>query len=64
MSGFYLVCGKRSDGSKCTMTFSADSKEELLDKALEHMSSAHGIKRTRGLEDQLKAGMKKTKHVA
>lgn len=61
MAGYYLVCRKRSNGSKCSMTFSADSKEDLLKSALEHSVSVHGLKETRGLKDELRADMKKSK---
>jgi predicted small metal-binding protein len=59
MSGYYLVCKERTNGSKCSMTISADSKEELLKAALQHASSIHGIKETRGFDDELMARMKK-----
>jgi len=61
MSGFYLVCRKRSNGSKCSMTISADSKEELLSAAMHHAVSVHGLKETRGLKEELRAEMKKGK---
>ena len=59
MGGFHLVCKKRSNGSKCLTTLSADSKEELLKLALEHASSVHGLKETTGLKHELNASMRK-----
>ena len=64
MAGFHYVCKKRSNGSKCTTTLSADSKEELLEAALEHSSSAHGLKTTMGLKQEVKAGMRKGRPAA
>jgi predicted small metal-binding protein len=61
MSGFYLVCKKRSNGSKCTETISADTKEDLLTAAMQHASSAHGIPETRGLKDEYRSRIKKNK---
>ena len=59
MSGFHLVCKKRTNGSKCLTTLSADSKDELLQVALEHASSVHGLKETTGLKHELKASIRK-----
>ena len=64
MSGFELVCKKRSNGSKCSTTLSADSKEQLLEKALDHYSSAHGMRETTGLKQELKASMRKNRSAA
>jgi predicted small metal-binding protein len=61
MSGYYLVCKKRSDGSKCEETISAGSKEDLLTAALQHASTAHGIPETRGLKDEYRSRIKKSK---
>jgi predicted small metal-binding protein len=46
------------------MNISADSKEELMKTALQHMSSVHGIKESLGLKDQLRARMKKGRPAA
>jgi len=59
MSQFYLVCKKRTNGSKCSTTLSADTKENLLTAALQHASSVHGLQETRGLKDEYRSGMKK-----
>jgi len=64
MSGFYLVCRKRSNGNKCSATISAESKEELLASALQHAVSVHGLKETRGLKDEYRSAMKKGKPAA
>lgn len=59
MSGFHLVCKKRTDGSKCLTTLSAESKDELVQVALEHSRSVHGLKETSGLKQELRAAIKK-----
>ena len=64
MSGFYLICPKRSNGSKCFETISAETKEDLLTEALQHASSAHGLQETRSLKDEYRARMKKGRPAA
>ena len=64
MSGYSIVCQNSTNDVKCSKTISAASKEELLKLAVEHMTSVHGLKRTRGLEDQIRARMKKSKPAA
>ncbi len=64
MSFYYLVCRNRSNGSKCSMTFSAESKEEVLKAAVQHASSMHGQKDTRAFRDELRAEMKKGRPAA
>ena len=59
MSKFYLVCKKRSNGSKCSQAFEADTKEELLEAALQHASLVHNLQETRGLKDEYRSGIKK-----
>jgi predicted small metal-binding protein len=59
MSNFYLVCKKRLNGSKCSETISAESKEELMTAALAHASSVHGLSETRGLRDEYRMRTKK-----
>jgi predicted small metal-binding protein len=59
MAGFHVVCPKRTNGSKCSTTLSADTKPELLEKALDHVTSAHGLKVTMGLKQELNARMRK-----
>jgi len=41
------------------MTLSADSKQDLLEKALDHSLSVHGLKETMGLKQELNARMRK-----
>lgn len=59
MSNYYLVCKKRMNGSKCSETISAGSKEELITAALEHALTVHGLAETRGLRDEYKGRTKK-----
>ena len=59
MSSFYLICRKKTNGSKCAATLTADSKEDLLTAALHHASSVHDMQETRGLKDVYKSWMKK-----
>lgn len=64
MAGYHIVCKRRTNGSKCLTTISADSKDELLQVALQHSSSAHGLNETTGLKQELKALMRKGRPAA
>jgi len=59
MSQFYIVCRKRTNGSKCSMAISADTKEDLLTAAIEHAVSIHSLQDTRGLRDEYRVWVKK-----
>jgi predicted small metal-binding protein len=64
MSGYHLICKKNTNGSKCLTALSADSKDELLQAALRHASSEHGMKETMALKQEFKATMKKGRPAA
>lgn len=56
---YYLVCKKKVNGSKCSETFAAETKEDVIAAAVKHAESAHGIPQTRGLIDEYKCATKK-----
>lgn len=43
MSRFTLDCREHPGPDKCTLSLSADSKEELVDAAVQHASKVHGF---------------------
>ena len=64
MAGYHIVCKRRSNGSKCSTSLFAESKDELLEAALDHSLEAHGLKMTTGLKQELKASMRKGRPAA
>jgi len=56
---YYLVCKKKTNGSKCSETIAADTKQDVLTAALNHAQLVHGLPETRGLIDEFKCATKK-----
>jgi len=56
---YYLVCKKKTNGSKCSTAIAADTKEDLVEAAMQHALSVHGLPETRGLKDVYKGSIKK-----
>lgn len=42
MARFYIDCRNHPSDSKCTVALAADSKEELLEAAVQHAVAVHG----------------------
>jgi predicted small metal-binding protein len=55
MARKYIDCREHSDiENKCTVAISADSEEELLETAVQHGISAHGMEDSPELREELK----------
>lgn len=58
MGRYYVDCRETPSVSKCSIAISADSKEELLEAAVQHAVSVHEHTDTPELREQLLKGMK------
>ncbi|MEW6765761.1 MAG: DUF1059 domain-containing protein [Pseudomonadota bacterium] len=58
MTRYYLDCREIPSESKCTVTLSADTREELLEAAVEHATKTHGHKDSPELREQLSKSFK------
>lgn len=53
MSRVYIDCRQVPSESKCTVSIAADSKEELLDAAVQHAVAVHGHKDSPELREMI-----------
>jgi predicted small metal-binding protein len=59
MARKYIDCREHSDAeNRCTVAISADNDEELLETAVQHGISAHGMEDSPELRNQLKTMFK------
>jgi predicted small metal-binding protein len=59
MARKYIDCREhRSAGSKCTVAISADSDNELVEAAVHHGISAHGMQDSPELRKEIKSMIK------
>ena len=58
MERYCLDCRDHPSDVKCTMAFSADSKEELLDVVMDHGVKVHGMEDTPEVRKSLENGFK------
>jgi predicted small metal-binding protein len=59
MARKYIDCRESPETSRtCSVAISADSEEELLDAAAQHVVQVHGYEDTPELRDQLKDAIK------
>lgn len=59
MARYYIDCRDYPpDGTNCTVALSADSREELIEAAVEHGKHVHGYTDTPELREQLMQGCK------
>jgi len=61
MARKYFDCREHSDpdsGETCSVAISADTADEVVEAAVEHVVQAHGFDDTRELRDMVKAGIK------
>lgn len=58
MTRYYLDCRAIPSESKCTVTLSADTREELLEAAVEHATKTHGHTDSPELREQLSKAFK------
>ena len=54
MARKYIDCRNFPSESKCTVTISADSEQELMDVAVQHAVAVHGHEDTPHFRQQLK----------
>jgi predicted small metal-binding protein len=59
MERYYLDCRDYPSEVKCSVAISADTKEELLDVAMQHGVKVHGFKDTPEFRQNLIKGFKK-----
>jgi predicted small metal-binding protein len=53
MARYYIDCRDYPSEANCTVALSADSKEELLEAAVQHASQVHGHQDSPELRDQM-----------
>lgn len=58
MARYYADCREQPSINQCSIAISADSKEELLEAAVQHAISVHGHVDTPELREELLKGMK------
>jgi predicted small metal-binding protein len=58
MARYYVDCRNFPSDSNCTVAISADTKQELLEVAVEHAIKVHGHKDTPEFRKQLISGFK------
>jgi predicted small metal-binding protein len=58
MTRYYVDCRNYPSDSNCTVAISADTKEELLEAAVDHAVKVHGHKDNPDLRKQLTSGFK------
>lgn len=58
MSRHYIDCRDVPSDTKCTLAISADTKEELLEAAVQHAVKVHGHEDTADFREQLLGAMR------
>jgi predicted small metal-binding protein len=58
MARYYMDCREQPSVSKCSIAISADSREELLEAAVQHAISVHEHEDTPELREELLEGIK------
>ena len=61
MARKYFDCREHpapESGEQCSVAISADSEDEVVDAAVDHVVRAHGFEDTTELREQVKAGIK------
>ena len=58
MSRYYADCRETPSVSKCSIAISADSKDELLEAAVQHVVTVHGHEDSPELRKELLKGIK------
>jgi predicted small metal-binding protein len=54
----YIDCREQPSESKCTVALAADTEEELLEAAVQHAVTVHGIEDSPAFRDELRKGFK------
>jgi len=58
MSRYYADCREQPSVSKCSIAISADSKEELVEAAVQHVVKVHGHEDSPELRNEILKGIK------
>lgn len=58
MPRYFVDCRETPSEADCTVTISADSEEELVEAAVQHMNVVHGHEDTPEFRDQVRNDMK------
>lgn len=58
MARYYIDCRDYPSDLNCTVALAADSKEELLEAAIQHAAQVHGHEDTPAFREQLRGGFK------
>lgn len=58
MTRYYTDCREQPSIMNCSIAISADSKDELLEAAVQHAVSVHGHEDGPELREQIKQGIK------
>ena len=53
-----IDCREHPGDIKCSVTLSADSEDELMEAAMQHLTAVHKYKDTREVRETLRNGMK------
>jgi predicted small metal-binding protein len=53
-----IDCREHPNDVKCSVALSADSEEELMEAAMQHLTAVHKYKDTREVRETLRNGMK------
>lgn len=58
MDRYYIDCREHPSDVKCSVALSADSREELLEAAVQHATKVHGYKDTAEFRETIFNGIK------
>ncbi|UCF30223.1 MAG: DUF1059 domain-containing protein [bacterium] len=58
MARYYVDCREQPSVSQCSIAISADSKEELLEAAVQHAMAVHGHDDTAELRNEILKGIR------
>lgn len=58
MARRFIDCRERPSESGCTLAMSADTDDELVDAAAQHMSAVHGHEDTPELRQQIRGDIR------
>lgn len=60
MSRYYIGCREYPSDTHCTVALSADTREELLEAAMQHAVQVHGFEDTPAVRAELESALKET----
>ena len=54
----YIDCREQPGDIKCSVTLAADTEDELMEAALQHLTAVHNYQVTREVREKIQKGMK------